>query len=242
MMGKGCTALILGAFLEGMRSSGAEVRLFYTRKLKINPCHGDFHCWVRHPGTCFQDDDVSTILPHLKEAEVWVFATPLFVDGMSGTMKMLLDRLIPLLLPAVEMQENHCRHPLREGVNSGQVVLVSNCGFWELDNFDPLLVHMKAICRNIGRDFAGALLRPHGPALKTMSDRDLNIESVLGAARDAGRQLLELGEISPDTLKAVSQDLLPRDQYVQRLNERFDVAITRWARKNRWDHSSGERP
>ena len=28
-------------------------------------------------------------------------------------------------------------------------MLVSNCGFWEMDNFDPLLVHMKAVSKNL---------------------------------------------------------------------------------------------
>lgn len=44
-----------------------------------------------------------------------------------------------------------------------KMVLVSNCGFWEMDNFDPLLVHLKALCRNAEAEFVGALLRLHGP-------------------------------------------------------------------------------
>ena len=39
-MDKGNTALILDPFLEGMREVGADVELFYTRKMKINPCQG----------------------------------------------------------------------------------------------------------------------------------------------------------------------------------------------------------
>jgi multimeric flavodoxin WrbA len=47
-MDKGNTALILGPFLEGMRAAGAEVELFYTRKLKINPCR-QFNWMIRPP-------------------------------------------------------------------------------------------------------------------------------------------------------------------------------------------------
>jgi len=43
MMGKGNTALILAPFLQGMEEAGAEIDLFYTKKLKINPCQGEFH-------------------------------------------------------------------------------------------------------------------------------------------------------------------------------------------------------
>ena len=56
-MGKGNTALVLDPFLEGMRKAGAEVELFYTKKLKINPCQGEINCWVKTPGKCLQQDD-----------------------------------------------------------------------------------------------------------------------------------------------------------------------------------------
>ncbi len=49
MMGKGNTARILDPFLEGMREAGAEVDLVYTKKLDINPCHGEFNCWAKRP-------------------------------------------------------------------------------------------------------------------------------------------------------------------------------------------------
>ena len=48
------------------------------------------------------------------------------------------------------------------GYKRGKIVLVCNCGYWEMDNFNPLLAHVKAICRNTDREFAGALLRPYG--------------------------------------------------------------------------------
>jgi multimeric flavodoxin WrbA len=34
----GNTALVLNPFLSGMREEGAEIELFYTKKLKIDPC------------------------------------------------------------------------------------------------------------------------------------------------------------------------------------------------------------
>ena len=52
-MDKGNTALVLGPFLEGMREAGAEVELFYTKKLRIKPCQGEQNCWVKTPGECF---------------------------------------------------------------------------------------------------------------------------------------------------------------------------------------------
>ena len=154
-MSQGNTAMILTPFLDGMRSAGAEVESFNIKRLNINPCQGEFNCWLKTPGQCFQQDDMQMLLPKLAASDVLVLATPVYVDGITGPMKNLLDRLIPLAEPFFELRDGHCRHPVREGTSSAKLVLVSNCGFWELDNFDPLLVHMQAVCKNMGAEFAG---------------------------------------------------------------------------------------
>lgn len=224
-MDKGITALVLGPFLEGMGEAGAEVEFFYTQKLGINPCQGNLRCWLKTPGECFQKDDMQMLYPALREADVWVFATPVYVDGVAGPMKNLLDRTIPLMQPFFELRDGHCRHPLREGVKHGKVVLVSSCGFWEMDNFDPLLVHMKAVCKNAAREFAGALLRPHGPALRRMVRKGIPVDDVFEAAKEAGRQLVDDGGMSPATLEIVSRELVSREEHMQALNRSFQRAL-----------------
>ena len=157
----------------------------------------------------------------MAEAEIWVFATPVYVDGISGPLKNLLDRAIPLIYPFFELRDGHCRHPRRESLKTNRLVLVSNCGFWEMDNFDPLLVHMKAVCKNLNIEFSGALLRPEGPALKAMLDMEAPASDILDAAREAGYQLIQEGKMSPDTLNTVSREILPLDMYKQVANEKF---------------------
>ena len=225
-MDKGNTALILGPFLDGMRDAGADVEVLYTKKLNVNPCQGELHCWTKTPGECFQKDDVQMVLTKMYAADVWVIATPLYVDGMTGPMKNLLDRMIPGIQPFFEVRDGHCRHPRRwEEVTDGKVVLVSNCGFWEMDNFDPLVVHMNAICRNVDREFAGALLRPHGPALGAMKKQGMPVDDVFDAAKEAGRQMVETGQMSTETLETVGRDLLPLDMYIQLANQSFQRAL-----------------
>ncbi len=218
---KGNTALILGPFLDGMKQAGAEVDLFYTKKMKINPCLGEYNCWLKTPGVCVQKDDMQRLIPKLMEADVLVLATPLYVDGMTGPMKNFLDRAIPIGDPVIEIRGGRCRHPARKEIKDGKLVLVSNCGFWEIDNFDPLIVHMQAVSKNLGREFSGALLRPHGPALRAMMSQEMPVNDVLDAARDAGRQLAKDGRMNPDTLKIVSRDLLPQQMYANIANERL---------------------
>ncbi len=214
-MDKGNTALILNPFLEGMKESGAEVELFYTRKLNINPCTGEFNCWLKTLGKCYQNDDMNILYPKIAEADVIIFATPVYVDGVTGQMKNFIDRMLPRIDPFVELRDGHCRHPVRGGPKALKFVLVSNCGFWEMDNFDPLLVFMKAFCKNASTEFAGALLRPHGEALPSLLEMGAPIGDVFEAAREAGRQLVKEEKMSQETLDIVSRELLPKEMYIQ---------------------------
>ena len=225
-MGEGNTALILNPFLEGMREAGAEVELFYTKKLKVNPCQGDYNCWLRTPGKCIHKDDMEMLLPKLARADVWVFATPVYFDGISGAMKIFMERMLPLVEPFFELRDGHCRHPRRAGTKSGKVVLVSNCGFWEMDNFDPLLVHIKAICKNVDREFAGALLRPHGPGMRRMLEGGYPLDDIFAAAKEAGRQLAADGRMSSETLKTVSRNLVSLEQLTQGANQFFQQVLS----------------
>jgi multimeric flavodoxin WrbA len=232
LMEKGNTALILTPFLEGLSEEGAEVELFYICRLKINPCLGDRNCWKRTPGRCVQNDDMKTILPKVQHADIIVFATPVYVDGMTGTMKNLIDRLIPIIEPYFEMRKGHCRHPPRETKTQTKVVLVSNCGFWEMDNFDSLLMHMQAICKNTSWEFAGALLRPHGEALGYMIRKGYPVQDVLEAAKRAGKELAKTGKISEENLRIVGRELVSLEDYVKMTNEGFRRALDKLKQTN----------
>lgn len=219
MKEQGNTAAILTPFLDGMREAGAEIELFNTKSLKINPCQGEFNCWFKTPSKCFQKDDMQMLLPRLSQADLWVFATPLYVDGMSGPMKNLLDRLIPLLEPFLELRDGHSRHPLRKGVKRGKLVLVSNCGLWESGNFEPLVAHVEAACKNLDREFAGALLRPNGPILAAMAEMGAPADDVLEAAKNAGRQMVKEGKMQPEHLEIIGRELIPHEMFIEGANE-----------------------
>ena len=203
--GEGNTAMILNPFLEGMQEAGADVDLFYTRKLKIGPCNGDMSCWFVNPGTCGQKDDMQMLLPKFKEADVIVWASPVYYSGVTGPLKNLMDRQLPLHIEG-EM-----------GSKRQKIVLVSTCGAWEVSMFDPLLLQMRALySRPEGSsDFAGALLRPMADGMKEMikAGETRLVEGIFRAAKEAGRQLAKEGKISEELQKEVAKELMPRDAY-----------------------------
>jgi multimeric flavodoxin WrbA len=218
---RAATAHVLDLFLEGVEEAGGEVELVRISKLDVKPCRGCFTCWTTTPGECIQKDDMTDMLPRLDEADVVVIGTPVYVDGMTGLMKNFLDRMIPLDNGKVVIRDGHCRHPRRSGRDSSKVVLVSVCGFHEMDNFDPLVMHVKALCKNMNAEYVGAVLRPYAWALSALPSRGIDVSDVVDAIRDAGRQLVEKGKFEDDTLKTISKELIPQDIVAQVISSQF---------------------
>lgn len=224
-MRQGNTYLIVKPFVDGMEEAGAEVEVFFTKKLNVKPCLGCYSCWFQTPGECVQEDDMLMLLPKILKADIFVIATPLYFDGISGEMKILLERLIPRAFPFIELRDSHTRHPLRGGKKPGKLVLISVCGFWELENFNAMLTHIHAICRNSQWEFAGALLRPHGAALREMQKVGIQMDDIFKAAKEPGKELIDVGKISPQTLKKVSRELVSQKDFVKIFNRNFEKMI-----------------
>lgn len=225
LMDDGNTSLILKTFIDGLREEGVTVNVFYTQKLNVHPCLGDRNCWTRTPCGCVQKDDMRMLLPKIQQADIIVMAVPVYVDGMPGPMKNIVDRLLPIIEPFFEIRENHCRHRPRSGNKRSKFMLISNCGFWEMDNFDPLVMHVKAICRNTGWEYTGALLRPHGEVGGYMVRKAYPVQDVLEAAKQAGNELVRQGRMSKKTMHTVSRELLPLEKYVEMTNKGFGKAL-----------------
>lgn len=82
------------AFARGAREAGHSVEEIALRVKEIGFCRGCLAC--QETLRCVIRDDADTIAQAMLEADVLVFATPVYYYGMSGQMKTMLDRANPL--------------------------------------------------------------------------------------------------------------------------------------------------
>ncbi len=208
---KGNTALILKPFLEGMKNENADVTYYDLKDLNINMCRACVSCWFRTPEVCSQSDDMKWLLPKIKEADILVLASPTYTDAVSAKMKILMERMLPLVHPQSEKREGLFRHILREDHNkNAKIVLVASCGHYENLTFDPMVKHIQAFSGTLGRQYAGALLRTQSLLLQRVD----SVDDIYKAAKDAGHQLIKTGEMLSETLETISRDLMPLDEYI----------------------------
>lgn len=82
--------LLANAFADGARESGNEVEIISLKDKTIGFCKGCLAC--QKLGRCVINDDANEITEKLLNAEVVVWATPIYYYEMSGQMKTVIDR------------------------------------------------------------------------------------------------------------------------------------------------------
>lgn len=70
---------------------GAETEIIDASIKNIHPCRGCGAC-RKNGGSCIQKDDMPGILDSISQAEVLVFATPVYYWGMTAQLKTIIDR------------------------------------------------------------------------------------------------------------------------------------------------------
>jgi multimeric flavodoxin WrbA len=219
-MEKGNTAMVLTPFIQSMEDEGATVEVVYAKKLKIRPCIGDFQCWFEKVGECIHSDDMQTLFPKMREAEILVLATPVYLP-LPGEFQNLLNRLMPICEPILEFRDGRTRAKFHDDVNISKIVLVATGGWWEKGNLDTVLRIAKEIAEDTSVEFAGALLRPHAFLMNEFKEKSAAVDE---AIRLAGQQLIRDGMMNSKVLEAISQPLIAEAELRERYNRMYERA------------------
>ena len=89
---------LAGAFLDRAQSLGAQVESFALSELDYNGCVNRFDCksGLDH---CGQRDGLTPVLQAIVESQVLVLASPVYFTGLSGQLKLALDRMFSFFVP-----------------------------------------------------------------------------------------------------------------------------------------------
>lgn len=209
------TELILQRFLAGAARAEAVTETIYLRNYRVRNCLGCFACWVKTPGRCIQEDDMTKeLFDRLLQADLVVLATPLYHYTMNARLKTFIERTLPMVQPFIVDRGERSGHP-RRFERLPRVVALSVCAFPEQDNFAALSLTMKKI---FGDGLVAEIYRHSSEALH-IPQLAPQVQPVLEAAAQAGEEVVRHGKVSKDTLEALSRDLAPREMLLRMANE-----------------------
>ena len=90
----GNSETLAAAFAKGAREAGHQIETVYLREKQVGFCKGCLACLKL--GHCVIQDDAVEIAAKMHDANVLVFATPVYYYCVSGQLKTMLDRANPL--------------------------------------------------------------------------------------------------------------------------------------------------
>lgn len=90
----GNSETLADAFAKGAREAGRSVETVRLREKQIGFCRGCLAC--QKLGYCVIQDDAVEIVAKMHDADVLVFATPVYYYSVCGQLKTMLDRANPL--------------------------------------------------------------------------------------------------------------------------------------------------
>lgn len=138
----GSSNLLADCFKQGAEEAGHTVEIIDAAHADIHPCTGCIHCG--YEGPCVQKDEIDRIRPKILEADMMVFATPLYYYGMSAQLKILIDRFCAF---NSSIQRKHMKSAL--------LTVAWNSDDW---TFQALESHYKTLVRYLNLTDMGMVL------------------------------------------------------------------------------------
>ena len=216
------TTFMVNNFCKGLQDAGADVEYVKLKNMKINPCSDCYQCWTQTPGECIYKDDMTELRKKLREADLVIYSSPLYIFNVTGIMKNFLDRLLPNMKPYMLIKNGQTQHPHRyEEDNEQGFVVFSASGFPEIEhNFDGLKSSFRCFSSHMEKaSLMGEFFLPAAevivqPVYKKKKDKIAEI------CETAGKQSVNEGKIDIDLMIAIVDTGLSKEIF-QRQADNF---------------------
>jgi NAD(P)H-dependent FMN reductase len=216
---KGQTSAFLELLFSGAREAGAECEEIALSKQKINRCLGCDTCHTpEHYLKCVytDKDDTARIFEKIAGADLLIYATPIYVFGISSLLKSFLDRLYGIS-DVYKMCVTHSGlmfHHVEQAICSKPFVSFVCCD--NMEDLTPQNVqdYFKNFSRFMDAPRVGVLTRNCVRFFENANKPEINenfpkIAEVVEAYKQAGRELASSGSIRPKTQKRANQEIVP---------------------------------
>ena len=217
------TSFMVNHFIDGAKEAGAYVEYFKLKDYNIKDCTGCYSCWTKSPGKCIFDngkveDDMAMFRKKYREADLVVFASPLYIFNVTGILKTFMDRLLPILQPYMLLNDKgNTMHPDRFPEKGEQgFVIFSAAGFPDVaHNFDGLIGMFRAWnSHNENSHLMGEFYMPASEMI-VQPVYEARRELIKDLCIKAGKQVVAEGFIDKETMNKIQDPLVSREIFQQ---------------------------
>lgn len=220
------TNMMVTAFLKGAQEAGAEITNIFLAEKDIRYCKGCLSCRINH-GQCVSNDDMAEILSLENGADVLLLATPLYVNDISGMLKVYMDRRI-MKADGLGYMEKDETGEYRSGkateVPVPKLVMMANCGLPGISHFQVISLWIKRTALSLHTELIGEIYAPQGMLLTSTNEKVRPIVSnYLQLLEKSGKEIVADMRLSKETEKLLEKSFLPDEFYIQGVNRQIDI-------------------
>lgn len=177
---EGNTAIVLDQILEGAREAGAETSIQFLQEMDIGGCQECLACQsvFDEPG-CAIEDDMQDIYTEILDADLIIFASPVFCWNVSSQLKAALDRMYCLCKFEAPMA------PLFLTIRKAMATVLT-AGGDEFDGAQLAVETVRCLARFTKADYRGHFVC----TLLTTPDKVRQDTALLERARAFGKHLV----------------------------------------------------
>lgn len=218
---KSFTLTMTELFLEGIRKvePNLEVDVVCLLDKEIKPCRGCEACWRTTPGKCVIKDDAIAIHEKYITADLIIWSFPLYLCGVPSHTKACMDRIVfPCLMPQMAFNEDGVIfHPFRNRGAHQRQVLISSCGFPQIEhNYDGLIHQMRIVNRNITNIICAAA--PAAWPIPQSAPYKERVEQYKKDMKQAGVEYLRNGSLSIQLINRLKEPMAPAEEFMDVFN------------------------
>jgi len=211
---------------EGAREGGAEFETIVLAEKSVMRCLGCEACQSedgRRPCVLEGKDDARSILEAMRQADILVFATPVYIFAMSSLLKALLERINS------ECDRRDLRasksglvfHQVDPGLCSKPFVVLAPFGNIETETPRNVVEYFISYSRFMDAPMLAALPRSGAFIIEKASKSEAvsrtPIASVLEAFRAAGFELARRGAVTHATIRRATRSVTPMPLFARAL-------------------------
>ena len=212
------TSFMVNHFIDGGKKAGANVECFKLKNYNIKECTGCYTCWTKKPGECIFKDDMTMFRKKYREADLVVFASPLYIFNVTGILKTFMDRLLPVFQPYMLLNDNgNIMHPDRFPEKGEQgFVVFSAAGFPDVaHNFDGLTGMFRAWnSHNENSHLMGEFYLPASEML-VQPVYEARRELIKDLCIKAGKQIVNRGSVDKEIMEKIQDPLVSKETFQQ---------------------------
>ncbi len=215
---KGYTQFLINKLFDGAMRAGANCEVVVLAKHKVNQCLGCRIC--QRPGhylKCIYEekDEVAGIFEKMRNADMIIYATPIYIFNMSGLMKIFLDRISSTADSAkLALTESGLFfHQIDRQLIAKPFVLITTQDNLENETSDNVINYFKTFSRFLDAPIAGIIRRKSGGLVGHGRDPGKEncypvIREVYKAIETAGYEVATQGRISSGTSRKASAGIV----------------------------------